>query len=34
VRELRLYRYAKWTFFAAVAAVIIGAIGVLVTLLH
>lgn len=34
VRELRLYRYAKWTFVAAVAAVIVGVVGVLVTLLH
>jgi hypothetical protein len=34
VREERTYRYVQWTFFAALAAVFVGVIGVLVTLLH
>lgn len=33
-REKQIYKYARWTFFAAVAAVIIGIIGVAVTLSH
>ena len=34
LRELQLYRYAQWTFWAAVGAVLVGIIGVLVTVLH
>jgi len=33
-REERTYQYVRWTFFAAVAAVVIGIVGVAVTLLH
>jgi hypothetical protein len=33
-RELRSYTYVRWTFYAAVAAVIVGAIGIFVTLFH
>ena len=34
VREDQTYRYVQWTFFAALAAVVVGIIGVVVTLLH
>ena len=34
LREQRSYRYLQWTFWAAVGAVVVGIIGVLVTLLH
>jgi hypothetical protein len=34
VREVQTYQYARWTFFAAVAAVIVGFIGIAVTLLR
>jgi hypothetical protein len=34
VRERQLYRYAQWTFWAAVGAVFVGIIGVLVTVFH
>jgi hypothetical protein len=34
LRERQLYRYAQWTFWAAVGAVFVGIIGVLVTVLH
>jgi hypothetical protein len=34
VREVQTYNYARWTFFAAVAAVIVGIIGMITTLLH
>ncbi len=33
-REVRTYKYGRWTFFAAVAAVVVGVLGVVVTLLH
>jgi hypothetical protein len=33
-REKRSFWYARWTYFAAIAAVIVGVIGVAVTLLH
>ncbi len=33
-RELRSHNYVRWTFYAAVAAVIVGVIGITVTLLH
>ncbi len=33
-REVRTYEYARWTFLAAVAAVIVGIVGILVTLMH
>jgi hypothetical protein len=29
-----MYRYAQWMFWAAVGAVLVGIIGVLVTVLH
>jgi preprotein translocase subunit Sss1 len=29
-----MYRYAQWTFWAAVGAVLVGMIGVIVTCLH
>ena len=32
LREEQTYRYVRWTFWAAVAAVIVGIIGVAVTL--
>jgi hypothetical protein len=34
IREEQTYEYSRWTFFAAIAAVIVGVIGVVVTLLH
>jgi hypothetical protein len=34
LRERQLYRYAQWTFWAAVGAVFVGIIGVLVTVFH
>jgi hypothetical protein len=34
LREQKIYRYTQHTFWAAVAAVIVGIFGVLVTLLH
>jgi hypothetical protein len=34
VREKSTLWYARWTFFAAIVGVIIGIVGVLVTLLH
>jgi hypothetical protein len=33
-REEATYRYVRWTFYAALAAVIVGVVGVLVTLVH
>jgi hypothetical protein len=33
-REQKIYSYMQWTFWAAVAAVFVGIIGVIVTLLH
>jgi hypothetical protein len=33
-REQKTYNYVRWTFWAAVAAVIVGVVGVAVTLLH
>lgn len=33
-REARSYSYVRWTFYAAVAAVIVGVIGIIVTLLR
>jgi hypothetical protein len=33
-REDKTYHYVQWTFFAALAAVIVGVIGVIVTLFH
>jgi hypothetical protein len=33
-RELSTNWYVKWTFYAAVAAVVMGILGVIVTLLH
>jgi hypothetical protein len=33
-REEQTYRYVQWTFFAALAAVIVGIVGVIVTLFH
>lgn len=33
-REGQTYRYARWMFWAAVAAVMVGIIGTLVTWLH
>jgi hypothetical protein len=33
-RELRSYNYVRWTFYAAVAAVIVGVVGIVVTMLH
>jgi hypothetical protein len=34
LREDKIYRYTQRTFWAAVAAVIVGILGVLITLLH
>ena len=34
LREEQTHHYVRWTFFAAVAAVIVGLIGVGLTLLH
>jgi len=34
VRERRLYIYTKWTLIAAAAAVVVGVIGIIVTLYH
>jgi hypothetical protein len=34
LREAKIYRYTQRTFWAAVAAVIVGILGVLITLLH
>jgi hypothetical protein len=34
VRERRALQVANWTFWAAVAAVVVGVVGVAVTLLH
>ena len=34
VREQQMYSYARWTLWAAAAAVVVGVIGVLVTWLH
>jgi hypothetical protein len=34
LREERTYQYVRWTFWAAVAAVIVGIVGVGVTLRH
>jgi hypothetical protein len=34
LREDKTYHYVCWTFFAAIAAVIVGLIGVGLTLLH
>jgi len=34
IREEQTYRYVQWTFFAALAAVVVGTIGVVVTLFH
>lgn len=34
LRERQLHRYAQWTFWAAVGAVLVGIVGVLVTVLH
>ena len=33
-REKQSFWYARWTFFAAIAAVAVGLIGIAVTLLH
>ena len=33
-REAESHRYVKWTFWAAVAAVLVGVVGVAVTVLH
>jgi hypothetical protein len=33
-REIWLFRYAKWTFWAALVAVLVGIFGILVTLVH
>ena len=33
-REQEAYSYTQWTFYAAVAAVIVGMIGVVATLIH
>jgi len=34
LREEKTYHYVRWTFFTAIAAVIVGLIGVGLTLLH
>ena len=34
VRDRQMHFYARWTFWAAVAAVVVGVIGVVVTLGH
>jgi hypothetical protein len=34
LREEKAYHYFRWTFFAAIAAVIVGLIGVGLTVLH
>ena len=34
VRDKQTYKYVRWTFWAAVAAVIVGIIGVTVTLIR
>jgi hypothetical protein len=34
LREEKTYHYVRWTFFAAIAAVIVGLIGVGLTFLH
>jgi hypothetical protein len=34
IRDIRTFDYVRWTFWAAVGAVIIGIIGVAVTVLH
>jgi hypothetical protein len=34
LREERTHHYVRWTFFAAVAAVIVGLVGVGLTFLH
>ena len=34
LREQQMYSYARWTLWAAAAAVVVGVIGVLVTWLH
>ncbi len=34
LRDEKTYHYVRWTFFAAIAAVIVGLIGVGLTLLH
>jgi hypothetical protein len=34
LREEKTHHYVRWTFFAAIAAVIVGLIGVGLTLLH
>jgi hypothetical protein len=34
IRDMRTFDYVRWTFWAAVGAVIIGVIGVAVTVLH
>jgi hypothetical protein len=31
---VQIDNYARWTFFAAVAAVIVGVVGIIATLLH
>jgi hypothetical protein len=33
-REERTFNYVRWTFFAAVAAVLVGIIGIASTLMH
>jgi hypothetical protein len=32
VREEQTYKYARWTFFVAVAAVVVGIVGIVVTI--
>ncbi|MGO8925158.1 MAG: hypothetical protein ACLQF4_19740 [Xanthobacteraceae bacterium] len=32
VREKQTYKYTRWTFFAAVAAAIVGIVGIVVTI--
>jgi len=34
VREAQTYQYSRWTFFAAIAAVVVGLLGVAVTVWH
>jgi hypothetical protein len=34
LRDEKTYHYVRWTFFAAIAAVIVGLVGVGLTLLH
>ena len=33
-RETQTFGYVRWTYYAAIAAVVVGVIGVAVTLLH